>query len=91
MRRCPQGGFRGVESEFEVKNDVGQPPGLEIDEFIKLQNLKKLQKLFFYFVFFFFLFFFKSVHRVNSEPRSQTGTRIGGNESYGSPGAVSTA
>ena len=36
-------------------------------------------------------FFEKHKNEHNSEPRGRTGTRIGGNESYGPPGAVATA
>ena len=40
MRWCPRGGFRGVESEFQVQNNVGQPPRLQIDEIMRFQISK---------------------------------------------------
>ena len=50
LRKCPRGGFRAVEYEFAVQNDVGQPPGPQIDEILRFQNFgKNTEKLCFLF------------------------------------------
>ena len=44
MRRCPLGGFRGVESEFEVQNGLQQAPGMKMNEFMRFINFQNLQE-----------------------------------------------
>ena len=44
MRRCSRGGFRDAESDFEVQNALGQPPGLQIEEIMRFQKFENLPK-----------------------------------------------
>ena len=59
MRRCPRGGFRGVESDFEVQNGLQQAPGMKMNEFMRFINLQNFNKKSINpFSIFFLLFFF---------------------------------
>ena len=44
MRRCPRGGLRGVESEFEVQTGLQQAPGMKMNEFMRFTTFQKLKK-----------------------------------------------
>ena len=41
--KWPRGGFQPVESDFEVQNDVGQTPGMKMDEFMRFANVQKFR------------------------------------------------
>ena len=44
MRRCPRGGFRDVESEFEVQNGLQEAPGMKMNEFMRFANFQNFKE-----------------------------------------------
>ena len=44
MRSCPRGGFRGVESEFEVQNGLQEAPGMKMNEFMRFTNFQNFNE-----------------------------------------------
>ena len=45
MRRCPRGGFRGVESDFEVQNGLQQAPGMKMNEFMRFTHFQNTKMI----------------------------------------------
>ena len=40
-----RGGFRPVESDFEVQNGLQQAPGMKMNEFMRFTNFQKIKQI----------------------------------------------